>query len=48
MFNLRTKDGSTVNMKNGSPFTYTTRVLAELGRSVLEADRKAVFQVVKA
>jgi hypothetical protein len=47
MFTLQTKNGQPVLMRDGSPFTYSTRELANLGKRLLDADRKDVFTVVR-
>ena len=47
MFTLVDSFGSPVLMKNGTPFSYSNKELAGLGKRFLEADRKATFKVVK-
>jgi hypothetical protein len=48
MFNLADSEGVSLKMKNGKPFTYTSRELARLAKRILDADRKATFKVVTA
>jgi hypothetical protein len=47
MFNLKRSDGTFLLMRDGSPFTYTSRWLADLGKKLLEKDRNESLKVVK-
>jgi hypothetical protein len=40
MYKLVNKKGRDVLMKNGTPFIYTTKHTAELGKKILEKRRK--------
>jgi hypothetical protein len=46
MFTLQTEDGTTLLMKNGKPFEYSTRTLAKLGQKFIEGDRKITLKIV--
>lgn len=48
MFRLFDKNGKPVLMKNGSPFQYSSRVLAQLGKRLLEGERKEPLVVAAA
>lgn len=48
MYTLRTKDGYPAKKKDGSPFLYSTYVLARIGKRVLDADRKENYSIVAA
>ena len=49
MYTLRTKAGQPVTKKkNGLPFTYSSLVLAKIGKKVLEADRKETYTITAA
>ena len=47
MYTLRNKEGYTLKMKNGSPFVYSQKWLAELGKRVLEKERDEKLFIVK-
>lgn len=47
MYTLRNKEGQTLRMKDGLPFVYSTKWLADLGKRVLERDRDIKLTVVK-
>lgn len=46
MFNLQNEDGSLLLMKDGTPFVYTSKRLAQMGKRFLESDRKITLRVV--
>lgn len=48
MFKLLDKAGNVILMKNGKPFIYTSRALAQMGRKLLEAERKTSLSVISA
>lgn len=45
MYKLVNRRGRTVNMKDGTPFIYSTERTAELGRKILEKKRKEKLKV---
>jgi hypothetical protein len=47
MYTLKDADGATVNQKNGEPFTYFNRTLAEIGKRVLEGERRVRLTIVE-
>lgn len=49
MYTLRTRDGYPVlQKKTGLPFTYSSLVLAKIGKKVLEGDRKESYNITAA
>lgn len=47
MFVLEDKNNKAVQMKNGTPFTYSSHQLAKLGKKFLELDRKESYKIVR-
>lgn len=47
MYILKNKEGYTLKTKNGSPFVYSQRWLADLGKRILEKERDEKLYVVK-
>lgn len=45
MFVLLTKTGKLALMRNGEPFIYSSRALADLGKSILTEHRKEPLRV---
>lgn len=46
MFKLLTEEGTALLMKNGEPFIYTNKKLAQMGKKFIEADRKVTLKIV--
>lgn len=46
MYTLQTKSGTAVLMNNGTPFQYSSRELAYLGKRLLEVERKESYTVI--
>lgn len=46
MFNLLDEEGQTLLMRDGTPFVYTSKKLAQLGKRFIESDRKIALKVV--
>lgn len=47
MIILQTRSGETVRMRNGEPFTYSTRALADGGRRILSGVRGESLRIVE-
>jgi hypothetical protein len=45
MFKLVNKTGQTALMRNGEPFLYSSRVLANIAKKLLDAERKESFTI---
>ena len=45
MFKLEDASGTTIKMKNGKPFLYSTKALAQQGKRILEGERKIALVV---